>query len=522
MSGTLKRRRKRTGSTSARFKPTQLVPFESIPPARIGKAEIAASGAIAIVALTLIALIWILTSHAVQEQQAEIRERAEQHLSGEAATIAETVGHELQMIDQSLAILRDAWKQDSDSVDLAKWQKQLPALTAVADDLFICDDQHIIRHDILPKAIGQGVGAAYVTFPHGSLEQFGSDGSNDLGSLLLQGEMGVPVEAREFLIYVVQPLDHPKGWLIGASYRSAELTRLFAQAALGFNPAVALIDTRRGVLQAIVGPAARHPNTDLSHTPLFGMITRSPSGLWVGDSAIDGIERLHAFHSIPSRDMVVLVGASLAGVMTLADNLASADYAVALVATGFVLAIAGLVFWELYTLRDRRRLKRTFERHRGELERLRAEQDGNIARATLNAARLHVLLEHVAEGIALFDSSLRLVQWNQPFGLGIGIAPRRDMPLDTMLREQANAGLFGPVEDVEVEVARRAEVLRSGDVTGSPHFGPRREALVLRGLPTADSGFMLLLKYQLATAPPWEIGDPPAPSKTTSAAQINR
>jgi PAS domain-containing protein len=493
-----------------------------MPPARMGQTEIAASGAIAVVALTLIALIWILTSHAVQEQQTEIRERAEQHLTGQAATIAETVGHELLMIDQSLAILRAAWKQDSDSVDLDKWQKQLPALTAVADDLFICDEQHVIRQDILPKAIGQGVGAAYVTFPHGSLEQFGSDGSSDLGSLLLQGEMGVPIEAREFLIYIVQPLDHPKGWLIGASYRSTELTRIFAQAALGFNPVVALIDTRRGVLQAVVGPAARHPNTDLSHSPLFGMLTRSPSGVWVGDSTLDGIERLHAFHAIPNRDMVVLVGASLGGVMALADNLASADHAVALVATALVLAIAGLVFWELYTLRDRRRLKRTFDRHRGELERLRSEQTGNTARAVLNAARLQVLLEHVAEGIALFDSGLRLVQWNQPFGLGIGIAPRRDMPLDTLLREQANAGLFGPVEDLEVEVARRAEILRSGDVTGSPHFGPRHETLLLRGLPIAESGFMLLLSDQPAPGPSQETGETALPAKTPTAARIDR
>lgn len=493
MSHKFKRRRKRTGSTSARFRPAPLVPVESMRPASIGRAELAACGAVCIVALTLIALIWLLTTRAVQEQRAEIRERAEQHLAGEAASIAETVGHELLMIDQSLTILQAAWKQDSDLVDLEKSQKLMPALTGVTDDLFICDDQHIIRQDILPKAVGQGVGAAYVTFPHGSLEQFGSDGSTDRDSLVVQGETGGTIEARTFLMYVVRPLDHPKGWLLGASYRSAELTKLFAQGALGFNPLVALIDTKRGIVQSVVGPGARRPTTDVSHTPLFGMITRSATGSWIGESAIDGVERLHAFHTVPDREMAVLVAANLAGVMAPAESLAAGAHAVAFVATGLVLGIGGLVLWELFTIRGHRRQQRTFERIRAELDRLRAEQEGNTARTLLNAARLQVVLDHTADGIALFDSGLRLVQWNEPFRWGIGIEPVREMPLDTLLREQAGNGLFGPVADLEAEVASRAGILRTGDPAGSPQSGPGNETLLLRGMPIAEGGFILLL-----------------------------
>ena len=160
------------------------------------------------------------------------------------------------MIDQSLTIIQSAWKANSDAVDLGKWQQQMPALTAVADDLFICDEKHIIRQDILPKAIGQGVGAAYVTFPHGSLEVLESDGTNDPDKLRQQADTGAPIDAREFLMYVVRPLDHPLGWVLGASYRSSELTKLFAQAALGYDPVVALVDSKRGVLQIVVGRRA--------------------------------------------------------------------------------------------------------------------------------------------------------------------------------------------------------------------------------------------------------------------------
>jgi PAS domain-containing protein len=508
MTDTFKRRRKRTGSTSARFRPSQLVSAEASRPARIGRAGLAACAAVAVVAFALAVLIWIVTIRTVQDQRVEIRERAEQALTGQAAAMAETIAHELLLIDQSLMILQAAWKENSDSVDLDKWRKQMPALTAVADDLFICDETHVIRQDILPQAIGQGVGSAYVTFPHGSLEHLESDGSNDKESLLLQGDIGAPIDARQFLMYVIRPLDHPKGWLIGASYRSAELTRLFAEAGLGYNAVVALTDTRRGIVQAVVGPAARRPKTDLSQTPLFAAMSRSPSGTWVGETAIDGVERLHAFHRVGDRDITVLVAASMSEVMAPADSLAAGARSLAVVATALVMAIGGLVLWELYTLRSHRRRQRAFERNKGELDRLRTAEATNTARARLNAARLQVVLDATMDGIALFDSSLRLVQWNHPFLRGIGIELRTDMPLDTLLRDQAAKGLFGPIPDTEVEIARRVGILRAGDTVGLEQPGPDHETLILRGLPIDEGGFMLLLNG-LST---WEQPPRPAPS----------
>jgi PAS domain-containing protein len=485
MSDKFRRRRKRTGSTSARYSPSQLIPVEAARPARIGRAELAAAGAVVIVAIALTVLIWIVAMRAVQEQRTEIRDRAEQAMVGQAAVMAETIGHELLMIDQSLGMLQAAWKADSDSFSLDKWQKQMPALTAVTDDLFICDDKHIIRQDILP---------AYVTFPHGSLEHFESDGTKDRESLLLQGGgLGEPIDARQFLIYIVRPLDHPKGWLIGASYRSTELTKLFAEAALGFDPVVALVDTKRGVVQSIVGPASRRPTTDLSRSPLYELMNRSQSGTWIGTTAIDGVERLHAFHQVAGRNMTVLVASSLAEVMTPADNLAAGTHAVAFVATALVMAIGALVLWELYTIRGRNRQTRVFNRNRSELERLRTEEAANTARARLNAVRLQVVLDRVTDGVALFDSSLRLVQWNHPFLRGIGIEPRKDMPLDALLREQLGKGLFGPIQDVEAEIGRRTGILRTGDVAGLPQPGPDNETLILRGMSITEGGFILVL-----------------------------
>jgi len=205
---------------------------------------------------------------------------------------------------------------------------------------------------------------------------------------------------------------------------------------------------------------------------------------------------------------LVLAGASMTEVMAPADNLAAGARSLAFAATALVLAVGGLVLWELYTLRGHRRQQRTFDRNRGELERLRTDEIVNTARARLNAARLQVVVDSSTDGIALFDSGLRLVQWNHPFRRGIGIEPRQDMPLDALLREQAAQGVFNPGPDVEVEIARRAGILRAGDAPGLPQSGPGGETLVLHGLPITEGGFILLLSG-LAT---WEPAPPPPPS----------
>jgi PAS domain-containing protein len=515
MSGSSRRHgRRRTGSTSARYKPAELVPVESIQPATFGATEILGSVAVGLVVLALVALIWMLTGPVIVEQGADMRDRAERSLSGQAATIAETVSNELQMIDQSLTIIQAAWKQDSDAVDLNVWQQRTPALTAVSDDLFIADDNHIVRRDIIPQAVGQGVGAAYLTFPHGILETFESNGTKTRDSLLIHATGGAPVEARQFLMYVVRSLDHPAGWVIGASYRSTELTKLFAQAALGFNPVVALVDSQNGNVQAVVGPSARRPKTDLSKSPLLAAMLRLNAGTWLGPTGIDDVERLHAFHRVANRDLIVVVAANWDEVMAPANALGEATRTLAGFASALVAAIGGLILWELYSIGRRRRRERIYARNKTENERLRSDEVLLTLRARVNAARLEAVVANVSDGIALFDSGQRLLQWNSVFGRMIGTELRPEMPLDTMLREKiaAAAEIAESEMDTEAEVARCIGLLLAGDPAGLPIGEPESEALILHSLLIEDGGFALLLNGIKEPQPEPE----PAPSPRVS------
>ena len=493
MSDSFKRRRKRSGSSAHRYTPAEVV--RAGRRRSIGTLEIVGAGVALVIAATLVVLVWMVTNRAIQEQRTEIRELAQRTLSGQAAVMARDISHELLMVDQSLTVLQDAWQADSKSFDLAKWKANMPALTAVTDDLFIADEKHIVQQDILPQAVGQGVASAYVTWPHGSLEKLGEDQSptrleESIG--LSQANSPGPVDARRFLMYIVRPLEHPPGWLIGASFKTEELPKLFAGAGLGLNAVAAIVDMQHAGLQTIVGNAARRPRRTIAQTPMYEAISKTESGIWEGESAIDGLQRIHAFHRVPGRDMIVIVAATEAEAMAPADTLVSGAISLAVAATIVVMAIALMIGWGLYRSRANQRAERARERDAAELERLRADEAALIARSQLQASRLRALLDHGSDGVALVDVDLRVARWNQRFEQGIGVPLQQNMPLDALIREQAAQGVFNPGPDPEMDIARRVAILRTGDGV-LPQPGPGHQGLFLRGVPVDEGGSILLL-----------------------------
>jgi hypothetical protein len=100
----------------------KLIPVEQATALPIGKAEILACAGVSMIVIALIVLIWIVSNRAIREQHADVVNRTEQMLSAQAATIAETIGHEMLLIDQSLKIVQEEWKVNNDSVNLRKWK----------------------------------------------------------------------------------------------------------------------------------------------------------------------------------------------------------------------------------------------------------------------------------------------------------------------------------------------------------------------------------------------------------------
>ncbi|MBS0639480.1 MAG: PAS-domain containing protein [Acetobacteraceae bacterium] len=490
-STTFKRRRRRTGSTSHRYTPADIARSNQVRH-RIGAMEIAGAVIAVVISAALIVLIWMVTSRSIVDQRDQVRDLAQRNLTGQATVMARSVGYELLVIDQSLTVLQQAWNQDAGLFDINKWKTQMPALMAVADDLFVADDKRIIKQDILPQAVGQGIASAYVSWPHGALEKLGA-AAPKIGSPLGTEATQQGVDARRFIMYIVRPLQRPAGWIIGASFRTDEMAKLYSNTWFGVNALAGIVDLQNGGLQTIIGPAARRPQRSLGKTDLYAAMQKTENGIWVGQSPIDGVQRMHAFYRVPDRDMTVLVAATESELMAPAELFATGARGVAVAATGTIVGAAVLIAWAFYRFRATRRQQAIAKRHASELDRLRQDESRLTERAQLQSVRLRALIDNTSDGIALLDPELRMVQWNQRFEQGIGVPLAENMALDALIRQQSAAGMIDQeYDDLEVEVRERVRTLISGE-GAVPQVSAGPDERVLRGVALPEGGLVLLL-----------------------------
>src|SRR5487761_2329446 len=138
MSGVLGRRRHHHGRHLRRVTPDRLMRGER---RQLVWRNLLACGAVVIVCAVSIAMTWIALGDAIRQQETAQRMRAERVVEGQVNILTEAVRQELNTIDQSLTILQAAWNADPNGFDLKSWQSRMPALTDVADDVFIANDK---------------------------------------------------------------------------------------------------------------------------------------------------------------------------------------------------------------------------------------------------------------------------------------------------------------------------------------------------------------------------------------------
>ena len=496
-----RRKARKWASLRPKTRSATMVPF--VPRERVRRDPIQwlAFFALAIISGALITLIWTLTEHSIQDQTVETRARVDQQVKSVAGVLAQDIQHEMLLVDQSLAIIQDAWKKDSDSVNLGEWRKQLLALTAVADDIFVADERRVIVQGTLPKSIGQGFGSAYVSYTNGSLEVFEADGTRSpTGRISASSVSGSTITARQFLMYVLRPLDRPRGWFVGASYRSEEITKLFASANLGQGGVIALIEMKRGTVQAIVGPSAQLAEVGLGGSELVEAMRKSEAGIWTGPSPFDRTNRIIGYQRIPGRDLSVVVGVDMESAMRPVDGLVNWARGLAAVGSVVVLTIAGLVFWGVMSVQDTRRRQKTLERAELDLTHTRNELGMARARIPLTGPEVGTLVSSQTDGVARLDQGFRLRQWNARFAQCIGMPldlSALGMPVEDLLRRQSEAGLFGDgdPQEQDQEIAKRLTILHNGGQSAVPPFqlGAGGETLTMHARAVLGGGCVLTL-----------------------------
>jgi PAS domain-containing protein len=486
------RRRRRRRSSRARVA-TQPVRYSRTGQQfRLRSAEVLASLGVLVAAATLIALIWLVASGVIQAQRTDLRARVEVTVAGQSLVLADEIHREMLGVQQSLRILKAAFQADPDHFDMGAWREQMPALTDVTDDAFIADSQYIIRHDINPPEVGLRIGSRVA----------GMFGPETDTPDLADDPLAVPnmqkLQTRQHLSLMLLRLERPGGWVIGATYRTAALKRLFAEANLGLQGMTALIDTRLGRIQMVVGPAASNPNYDIAASAMYAAMRRRPDGTWVGPSAPDGVQRIHAFRPVPGHQLAVVVAVNETEAMRPAAGLAQDVRWLAIAATLVALAAMGIALYAVWTFRGKRRLRESLERE----QRVVANAQAELAEARAwfggRAGQLQALLASINEGALVLDAELRVVEWNQWFPAFFGVAPevlQRGLPLDELLRIQVREGVFGALDDLESEVARRAILLRgSNESLPLLYAGPGGRTLAVFASRHADGSRLLMVR----------------------------
>jgi len=487
-----RRRRRRAVSAKAVAQPVRSV--GGLQDFRLQPTEVLASIGVAVVAAALIILVWINASRSIASESSEMRAHIEATVTGQAVVLADEVRREMLGVEQGLRILKQAFQADPSHFNIQAWRVQLPALTNVTDDVFIADAQFVIQQDINPQSVGLGIGARIA----GVLGPVTPKSDSDSDGAMLIGPTVDRPQVRQHLSFLMIRLDRPGGWLVGAVYRTNLLTRLYSEASLGVAGMTALINTRVGRVQTIVGPGAANPNYDIANSAMYAEMQSRRGGTWTGPSAPDGVQRIHAFESVPWRELAVVVAVNESDAMHPAAIWADDVRSLAWVATLVILAAAVLTLRAVWTFRSFRRQREALYRERTIVAVTRSDLAETRARLDARTAQLLSVVGDIDEGVAVIDPDRRVTEWNQRFAVLFGVSPelvRPGVALDEILREQAQAGFFGPLEDVETEVARRVAELRAATSTEAIHYaGLAGSMLVVHAAEVTDGSVVMVVR----------------------------
>ena len=394
---------------------------------------------------------------------------------------------QLRIIDQTLGALEREWVRNPGSVSLDGWGGQALISADLARYIYITDAHGIIRLSTRPDLIGADVSERDYFRNRAALP------ANDGRTLIGPAVHGAI--SKLWHVNMVRRLDTPDGRFAGiitAACDPSFLTGLYNAMGLGSHGMIGLIGTQLGRIYGLAGPGTDPLGGSISGSPMHAAMQATPDGAWTGPSATDGVERVHVFRHVVGQDMQVVVGIGRDEVMWVSDSWQFGARIFASAITLAVLVMMGALLRELHAARLR---ENSLNQERAKLEAANAELLAAKTLADAKSAQLQATLAGMSDGVLMVDRELRLMEWNPNFSDLTGV-PREilrvGLPMEEALRAQAKAGEFGDV-DVETEVTRRMELLRTSHQTGvTERARPDGRILELRRSALPDGGFVTL------------------------------
>jgi signal transduction histidine kinase/response regulator of citrate/malate metabolism len=435
--------------------------------------------AIVLAAVSLIALIWLGAMIALRANRAEVEAHAAAEVANEALMFAERMNEQLAAIDQTLHVLERDWEANPEGFNLPAWRQRALVLSNASLQVFITDAAGVIRQATDTALIGQSVGDRSFFHNRAGLP-------SDDGQMYISPAAPKP-GGEGWALNIARRLDLPDGsfaGVISATYDMAALVRYYGEPALGTHGLVELVGEADQILLAtdVDGMA---PGESIAGTAMWDAIARTPDGRWIGPSAPDGVQRVHAFHQLPERRLDLVVGVPLSTALAPATVWERQALVFVGLTTVLVMVVAGALLVEARAARQR---VAVLAGERAMLAAAKADADAK-------SQRLEVTLAGMSDGVMMMDAALKLVEWNDRFPDMIGLPAEmlfRGMSLMSVLRAQAEAGEFGQV-DVEAEVVRRIAAIRSGgDSAATERPRPDGRTMSVRRRRLADGSFVTI------------------------------
>ncbi len=456
-------------------------------PGRVYLGAVVSQIAIVVVAAALIGLAWLGSITAIRADREQAEARVEAAVGVEALAFEEQVSRQLLALDQTLRFVRRVQQANPAGFDLAAWQSQATLLQDIGAVLFLTDEDGQVRATGAPAAIGLDLSGT----PWFRVLVAQTDATDRM-------EVGPAerdaLEPGWHMILAVR-LRHPDGSFAGAiglTYGEAALSHFFGEAHLAHDDMIAVVGTDDARLRAEVGPVAAVPDTWLHDSAMFQALEEMPDGEWIGPSATDGIDRIHAFRHVPGQALEVVVGVERNAALAAATTWAKGARFFAVGITALVLLMAALLLREVRAARQRALM---LGKEHARLAASNAELEAAKARADAKTAQLEATLAGMTDGVAMVDANHALMEWNVQFSEISGVPSellRVGTTMEQMVRYQAQQGEFGPV-DVEAEVARRMRILHSGKLSETNERArPNGKIIELRRNYLPDGGMVTL------------------------------
>ncbi len=426
---------------------------------RVRRGALLGQVGIVLAGTVLIALAWLGAISAINAEREAAEARIETTAGIEALAFQEQVHRQLLALNQTLHFLRHEFEQNPSGFTLSGWRSQALLLNDISGNLFMADAGGVIRQSGTPAAVGLDISGNALF--RSLLGQAGDSDAMYVGPTI-QGRISPTWHMN--LALRLRNADGSFAGAIGVTYETGALVQFFREAHLGADDMIAVVGTDDGRVRAEVGPVTVAPDANLRGSAMLQAMQEMPDGEWIGPSAPDGIDRIHAFRRVPDENMEIVVGVERTAALRTSVTWASGARLFAGGITVFVLMMMAVLVREV---RAASRRAETLAKDHARLAASNAELEAARSRADAKTAQLEATLAGMTDGVAMVDADHCLMEWNDQFSDIAGIPTetlRVGVSMEELIRVQAERGEFGSV-DIEHEVSRRIQLLHSGRLT---------------------------------------------------------